>query len=325
MYQSKLSLLDTELAIKLIKDKFERELAKSLHLIRVSSPMVVSKTSGINDYLNGFERPVSFTYVDEQLEIVQSLAKWKRMALKRYGLNNGRGLYADMNAIRKDEQVDAWHSIYVDQWDWEKTIDCSQRTKEYLFDVVKNIFDILRRMEKSINCIYPSLTSKLPKKIKIIDSQDLEDMYPSRDAKQREYLVTKEYKAVFVFRIGGLLHSGTTHDGRSPDYDDWNLNGDILLYDIVNDAVLEVSSMGIRVDDTSLMAQLKERNALERLKFPYHQAIINKELPLTIGGGIGQSRICQFFLEKKHIGEVQASYWPEGYLQELEKENIFVL
>ena len=325
MYRSKLNLMDTELAIKLIKDKFERKLAKSLHLIRVSSPMIVSKTSGINDYLNGFEKPVSFTYEDEQLEIVQSLAKWKRMALKRYGLNNGHGLYADMNAIRKDEQVDAWHSIYVDQWDWEKTIDRSQRTKEYLFAVVNNIFDVLRKMERTINRKYPSLTSKLPKKIKIIDSQDLEDIYPNRDAKQREYLITKEHKAVFIFRIGGLLRSGTIHDGRSPDYDDWNLNGDILLYDIVNDAVLEVSSMGIRVDETSLITQLKEQNALERLKFSYHQAIINKELPLTIGGGIGQSRICQFFLEKKHIGEVQASYWPEDYLRELEKDNVFVL
>ena len=325
MYHSKLSLLETEIAIKLIKDEFERRLAKKLNLVRVSSPVVVSQKSGINDYLNGSETPVSFTYRGEKLEIVQSLAKWKRMALKRYGFKRGQGLYADMNAIRQDEVVDEFHSLYVDQWDWEKIITAKQRNKEYLFSVVRKIYEVLLSMEKVINRTFKKMLKKLPEEIFTIDSQDLENEYKGLDAKKREYEIVKKHKAVFIFRIGGLLKSGLSHDGRSPDYDDWNLNGDILLYDAVNDAVNEVSSMGIRVDNISLLKQLEERNAIDRLKFPYHQALIKNELPLTIGGGLGQSRICQFLLEKKHIGEVQSSYWPNGTARELEEENIIVL
>lgn len=325
MYHSKLSLLETEIAIKLIKDEFERRLAKKLNLVRVSSPVVVSQKSGINDYLNGSETPVSFTYRGEKLEIVQSLAKWKRMALKRYGFKRGQGLYADMNAIRQDEAVDEFHSLYVDQWDWEKIITAKQRNKEYLFFVVRKIYEVLLNMEKVVNRAYKKMLKKLPEEIFFMDSQDLENQYSGMDAKKREYEIVKKHKAVFIFRIGGLLKSGLSHDGRSPDYDDWNLNGDILLYDAVNDAVNEVSSMGIRVDNISLLKQLEERNALDRLKFPYHQALIKNELPLTIGGGLGQSRICQFLLEKKHIGEVQSSYWPNGMARELEEENIIVL
>ena len=325
MYQSKLNLLETEKAIKLIKDEFERRLATKLNLIRISSPVVVSKESGINDYLNGYEKPVAFHYQGEELEIIQSLAKWKRMALKRYGFKIGQGLYADMNAIRKDEIIDNIHSIYVDQWDWEKIITRKQRTKEYLFKTVKVIYSVIQKMERIVNRRYPTLFFKLPDEITFIDSQELEDRFPQLTSREREYQVTKECKAVFVTRVGGRLRSGEIHDGRSPDYDDWDLNGDLLLYDAVNGAVLEVSSMGIRVDEVSLVAQLKERNALDRLQYPYHQALLNGQLPLTIGGGIGQSRICQFLLEKKHIGEVQASYWPPEMLAALEQENIIVL
>lgn len=325
MYQSKLNLLETEKAIKFIKDEFERRLATKLNLIRISSPVVVSKESGINDYLNGYEKPVAFHYQGEELEIIQSLAKWKRMALKRYGFKIGQGLYADMNAIRKDEIIDSIHSIYVDQWDWEKIITRKQRTKEYLFKTVKVIYSVIQKMERIVNRRYPTLFFKLPDGITFIDSQELEDRFPELTSREREYQVTKECKAVFVTRVGGLLNSGVIHDGRSPDYDDWNLNGDLLLYDAVNGAVLEVSSMGIRVDEVSLVAQLKERNALDRLQYPYHQALLNGQLPLTIGGGIGQSRMCQFLLEKKHIGEVQASYWPPEMLAALEQENIIVL
>lgn len=325
MYQSKLNLIETEIAIKWIKDHFEQSLAKTLNLTRVSSPLLVSRESGINDYLNGIEVPVHFGYGEQTIEVVQSLAKWKRVALKRYGFSVGQGLYTDMNAIRKDEVLDYLHSMYVDQWDWEKIIAPEDRTLAYLKRVVQSIYKVFLLMEKKLLIVYPILKQKLPKKIHFVDSQTLEDQYPQLSAKQREHEVTKQYKAVFIFRIGGLLKSGTIHDGRSPDYDDWNLNGDILLYDEVSCAPIEISSMGIRVDDKSLLEQLKQRQALDRLAYPYHQAIMNQTLPLTIGGGIGQSRLCQFFLEKKHIGEVQASYWPEETLVELAKDGIRIL
>ncbi|MFA5480883.1 MAG: aspartate--ammonia ligase [Bacilli bacterium] len=325
MYKSKLNLMETEIAIKYIKDEFERRLARKLNLVRVSAPLIVSKESGINDYLNGFEQPVAFLYQGADIEIVQSLAKWKRMALKRYGFRKGQGLYTDMNAIRKDEIVDCHHSLYVDQWDWEKIIGVENRTKEYLFKVVNNIFDVLRVMEKNSRRLFPSLDKKLPKNLFIIDSQELENRYPDMTSREREFQIVKQHKAVFIHRIGGKLSSGKIHDGRSPDYDDWELNGDILLFDQINGAALEICSMGIRVDAVSLLEQLAERNALDRLVYPYHQAIIEKALPLTIGGGIGQSRICQFFLEKKHIGEVQASYWPDEMAEALEKENVKLL
>jgi aspartate--ammonia ligase len=325
MYTSKLSLMETELAIKFIKDEFEKKLAKKLNLIRISAPLIVSRKSGINDYLNGYEKPVSFIYQDEMIEIVQSLAKWKRMALKVYGFNNGHGLYTDMNAIRQDESVDFHHSLYVDQWDWEKIIESKNRTNKYLFKIVNDIYDVILNIEKAVNKQYPVLENKLPEKIVIIDSQMLEDQYPKLTTRQRERVIVKQHKAVFIHRIGSLLKSGQPHDGRSPDYDDWKLNGDIIFYDSVNDQALEISSMGIRVDNHSLLNQLKEKDALDRLSYPYHQAIINSKLPLTIGGGIGQSRLCQFFLEKKHIGEVQSSYWPEKMLAELINQGIKVL
>lgn len=325
MYCSKLNLLETEMAIKFIKDGFERRLGKALNLTRVSAPLIVSRQSGINDYLNGIETPVGFSYRGQRIEIVQSLAKWKRMALKRYGFKVGHGLYCDMNALRQDEVVDFLHSLYVDQWDWEKIISKEERCQDYLFATVKKIYAVVRKMEQSVNIRYRLLTHKLPKEVYFIDSQDLEDRYSGLDARQREYAIVKKHKAVFITRIGGLLKSKTIHDGRSPDYDDWNLNGDLLLYDQISDAVMEISSMGIRVDETSLLRQLEERKALDRLQYAYHKGIINKELPLTIGGGIGQSRLCQFLLEKKHIGEVQASYWPNEVLNELDAENIPVL
>jgi aspartate--ammonia ligase len=325
MYQSKLSVMETELAIKFIKDEFEKKLAKKLNLIRISAPLIVSRESGINDYLNGYERPVSFIYQDEPIEIIQSLAKWKRMALKTYGFNNDHGLYTDMNAIRQDELVDNHHSLYVDQWDWEKIIEAKDRTNEYLFKIVNDIYSVILTIEKAVIKQYPVIKSKLPKKIFIIDSQTLEDQYPNLTARQREKAIVKKHKAVFIHRIGNLLKSGRPHDGRSPDYDDWQLNGDIIFYDEVNDQAIEISSMGIRVDEHSLLKQLQTKNVLDRLVYPYHQAIINKLLPLTIGGGIGQSRLCQFFLEKKHIGEVQSSYWPKVMLEKLLKEGINVL
>lgn len=325
MYHSKLNLIETEMAIKMIKDHFEKHLARTLNLTRVSSPLLVSKQSGINDYLNGVEVPVHFDYLNQTIEVVQSLAKWKRVALNRYGFDVGQGLYTDMNAIRKDEVLDYLHSMYVDQWDWEKIIEKEDRTLAYLKKVVRKIYTVLRVMEKKLHHHYPQLSPKLPKAITFIDSQTLENDYPHLSSKQREHEVTKQYKAVFILRIGGVLKSGTIHDGRSPDYDDWNLNGDLLLFDEVSGAPIEISSMGIRVDDISLLAQLKERQALDRLVYPYHQAILQQKLPLTIGGGIGQSRLCQFFLEKKHIGEVQASFWPEATLIELAKEGIDIL
>lgn len=325
MYQSKLNLIDTEIAIKFIKDHFEKHLAKALNLTRVSSPLLVSRSSGINDYLNGVEVPVHFAYEDQTIEVVQSLAKWKRVALKRYGFGVHEGLYTDMNAIRKDEILDYLHSMYVDQWDWEKIILKEDRNTAYLKKVVRSIYSVLLGMEKVLIKRYPNLHKKLPSKITFIDSQTLENKYPHLSAKQREHEITKCHQAVFILRIGGLLKSNTIHDGRSPDYDDWQLNGDLLLYDAVSDAPIEISSMGIRVDDISLLKQLEERQALDRLKYPYHQAILHQTLPLTIGGGIGQSRLCQFLLEKKHIGEVQASYWPEATLVELAKEGMQIL
>ena len=325
MYQSKLSLLQTELAIKFIKDEFERLLAEKLSLVRISAPLIVSRISGINDYLNGYETPVSFNYQGQPIEIVQSLAKWKRMALKVYGFKDGHGLYTDMNAIRQDEVVDHYHSLYVDQWDWEKIILANDRCQEYLFGVVSDIYSLLCSLERIVNTAYPLLTKKLPEKIFFVDSQTLEDEFPHLTSKEREHEIVKRHKAVFITRIGAPLKSGQPHDGRSPDYDDWQLNGDIIVYDAVNQQALELSSMGIRVDRLSLMKQLEQKDALDRIKYDYHRSIINGDLPLTIGGGIGQSRLCQFYLEKKHIGEVQASYWPDNMLEQLKKEGVHLL
>ncbi|GFN35129.1 aspartate--ammonia ligase [Tepidimicrobium xylanilyticum] len=322
-----LDVKETQIAIKIIKDYFERQLAKKLNLIRVSAPLFVRPESGLNDYLSGVEKAVSFKMrkYNEEIEIVQSLAKWKRFALKRYGFKIGEGIYTDMNAIRPDEVLDRTHSIYVDQWDWEKVISKENRNEEYLKKVVKDIYEVFKATEKRINRIYPFLKAKLPEEIKFITTQELEDRYPDKSPKEREHLICEEYKAVFLMKIGCRLKSGFPHDGRSPDYDDWELNGDILFWNPILGEALELSSMGIRVDGAALEKQLKIANAEERKEFIYHKMLLEGELPLTIGGGIGQSRICMYFLEKRHIGQVQASVWTDSIIEECEKEKIFLL
>lgn len=325
-YHSKLGLLDTELAIKKIKDFFERELALELSLIRVSAPIFVRPESGLNDNLNGVERPVSFDVkAGDIAEIVHSLAKWKRMALYRYGIETYNGLYTDMNAIRRDEDPDATHSYYVDQWDWEKIIKKEDRNVETLEHVVRGIYRALKKTERFLRTQYPTLSKKLPEEITFITTQELEDMYPDLSPKEREHAIAKKYGAVFLMQIGGKLRSGEKHDGRAPDYDDWDLNGDILVWFEPLQIGLELSSMGIRVDEDSLAKQLKLANMEERRELPFHQMVLNKELPYTIGGGIGQSRLCMFFLEKIHIGEVQASIWPESVRKDCEEKNIKLL
>ncbi len=312
-YESILNLRQTEVAIKKIKDFFEDDLAIELNLTRVSAPLFVDSTSGLNDTLNGVERPVRFDLKSgEDLEIVHSLAKWKRMALKEYGFSEGEGLYTDMNAIRRDEDPDAIHSMFVDQWDWEKVIAHEDRTVDTLEKIVRCIYNVLRHTEIYITKEYEFIDRLLPEDIFFITSQELEDMYPDLTPKEREYRVTKDKGAVFLMQIGDKLKSGKPHDGRAPDYDDWELNGDILVYYPVLDIALELSSMGIRVDEAALMRQLEKANCTERTALPFHRALLNGELPYTVGGGIGQSRMCMFFLRKAHIGEVQSSFWPES-------------
>ena len=320
-----LNLIDTLIAIKKIKDHFEQRLSKILKLIRVSAPLFVESNKGINDNLNGIEEPVKFKVGKNDIEIVHSLAKWKRMALAKYNLRMHSGLYTDMNAIRKDETLDAIHSIYVDQWDWEMLIEERDRNVEFLKTIVTKIYNVLRETEIFIQNEYPNLIPKLGNEIYFITSQELLDMYPNLSPKEREYMIVKEKKAVFLMQIGKILSNGTKHDGRSPDYDDFMLNGDILVYNPVLDSAFELSSMGIRVNKESLLNQLEQENKMERLNLEYHQALINNELPLTIGGGIGQSRMCMYFLNKRHIGEVQSSYWPEEIIEECKKENIELL
>ena len=319
-----MNLLETQIAIKYLKDTFEKRLAKKLHLVRVSAPLIVKKNSGLNDELNGVEERVGFSVKGESVEIVQSLAKWKRFALKEYNFPVETGLYTDMNAIRKDEELDALHSIYVDQWDWERIILPNQRNKRQLFSTVKKIYSIIYKLaiesEKKWGFSY-----NLPKEITFISTSDLEKKYPNKTNKEREYLVCKENRAVFIYQIGWPLSDGKSYDGRAADYDDWKLNGDIILFDDAINAPIELSSMGIRVDAKSLMKQLKHKNELDKLNTPYCKKIINNEYPLTIGGGIGQSRLCMYFLQKKHIGEVQSSYWPKDMKEELEKKGIHLL
>ena len=311
-YKSILTLRETEVAIKKVKDFFERQLAVELNLTRVSAPIFVPSNSGLNDNLNGSERPVSFdVHSGEELEIVHSLAKWKRMALKTYGFNLHEGLYTDMNAIRRDEELDNIHSMFVDQWDWERIIDKSERNEDTLKKTVKSISRALRHTEIYIASEYPFVGKILPEDIEFVTSQELEDMYPNLAPKDREYQICKEKKAVFLMQIGGKLKSGEKHDGRAPDYDDWTLNGDILVYYPVLDIALELSSMGIRVDEKAMENQLAISGCQERASLPFHKALLNGELPYTIGGGIGQSRMCMFFLRKAHIGEVQSSFWSE--------------
>lgn len=329
-YKPHLSLIETEVAIKMIKDTFERRLAEQLRLTRVSAPLFLLKNTGLNDDLNGVEKPVSFTSFelnhDDEIEIIHSLAKWKRDALHRYGFEKHTGLYTDMNAIRKDEELDNIHSMYVDQWDWEYVISEDDRTLDYFKAIVSKIYNALLDVEFLMIRHYPQLgESILPDEIFFITSQELEDKYPDATPKQRERMITKEHKAVCILQIGDILKSGYKHDGRAPDYDDWSLNGDILVYNTQLDDALEISSMGIRVDDKSLKEQLAKANANDRLELPYHQNIINHVLPLSIGGGIGQSRLCMFFLRKAHIGEVQASLWDEDTMKQCAKHDIHLL
>ena len=324
-YESTLNLIDTLIAIKKIKDHFEQRLAKVLKLIRVSAPLFVESNSGMNDNLSGVEKPVSFTVQDKNIEIVHSLAKWKRVALSKYNLRMHSGLYTDMNAIRKDEVLDEIHSIYVDQWDWEMLIEEKDRNIDFLKMIVTKIYNVLRETEIFIQNEYPELTPKLAEEIYFITSQELLDMYPNLSAKERENKIVKEKKAVFIMQIGKILSNNEKHDGRSPDYDDFLLNGDILVYNPVLDNALELSSMGIRVNKESLLSQLKQEDKLDRINLEYHQLLLNDKLPLTIGGGIGQSRMCMYFLNKRHIGEVQSSYWPDDVRKKCEELNINLL
>lgn len=327
-YVSALDIKQTEIAIKLVKDFFERELAKQLNLIRVTNPMFVAPETGLNDNLNGFERPVSFGIKEQnerKVEVIHSLAKWKRMALGRYGFKPGEGLYADMNAIRRDEDTDNIHSIYVDQWDWEKVITKEQRTIDTLKTTVKSIYLALRETEKYISEKYDYIKCILPKDITFFTTQELEDMYPDLTIKERETKVAKDKGAVFIMQIGGLMKSGKKHDGRAPDYDDWKLNGDIVVYNPVLDMGFEISSMGIRVDEDSLRSQLIEAKCEERADLPFQKSILECKVPYSIGGGIGQSRICMFYLRKAHIGEVQASIWPDETIEYYKSKGITLL
>ena len=327
-YTSKLSLKETEIAIKKVKDFFEENLSKTLNLTRVSAPLFLDATSGVNDNLNGIERPVSFDMIaidGSNLEIVQSLAKWKRLALHRYRFNIGEGIYTDMNAIRRDEKLDNLHSIYVDQWDWEKVISKDARNIATLKDTVKKIYSIFKATENYTNSLYPYLKKSLPDEISFITTQELEDMYPNLSEKEREDAICRQRKAVFLMSIGDTLKSGKKHDGRSPDYDDWSLNGDILFYYPLLDKAFELSSMGIRVDKKTLESQLIKAHCEERKTLPFHQLLLKEKLPQTIGGGIGQSRICMFFLQKAHIGEVQTSVWDENTIKTCKENNIEIL
>ena len=328
-YDPKLSIRETQEAIRYIRETFQDEFGKEMGLNRVSAPMYVEKSSGINDNLNGYEKPVSFTMKDmpgETIEVVYSLAKWKRMALKKYGFGLHEGLYTNMNAIRKDEDLDNFHSSYVDQWDWEKVISKDERNEKTLKETVELIFKVVKHMEHEVWYKFPNAVYHLPDKIHFITSQELEDKYPElEDAKDRENAICKELGCVFVMQIGDVLKSGKRHDGRAPDYDDWKLNGDILFWYEPLQCALELSSMGIRVDEDSIVEQLKKTGDEDRLKLQYHKMILNKELPYTIGGGIGQSRLCMLLLGKAHVGEVQASIWPDEMLKKCEENDIHIL
>lgn len=326
-YQSVLSLYDTQNAIALIKRNFQDSLAAALNLKRVSAPLFVDPATGLNDNLNGFERPVSFDApaTNTVAEVVHSLAKWKRMALYRYEFHEGKGLYTDMNAIRRDEDLDNLHSLYVDQWDWEKIITESDRTQDYLFNTVRAIVTCICHTLDAVRSHFHDVDVEIKREVSFVTSQQLEDLYPNENAEMREYLYTKEHKTVFLMQIGGKLKSGKPHSNRAPDYDDWALNGDILFYFPLLDCVMEISSMGIRVDKHSLDAQLKEAGCDERRKLLYHTMLLNDELPLTIGGGIGQSRMCMLLLNKAHIGEVQSSIWDKETSSKCEEAGIILL
>ena len=326
-YKPRLDLIQTQRAIKIIKDNFERYLAVALNLRRVSAPMFVPKNSGLNDDLNGVERAVEFDMLDggSLVQVVHSLAKWKRMALGRYGFKPGEGLYTDMNAIRRDETLDNLHSIYVDQWDWEKVITYDQRNKEYLKETVRSIYEAIKETARTACYEYPAIDFTLTPDITFITTQELEDRWPDLTPKERENAVCKEYGSVFLMKIGDVLKSGKKHDGRAPDYDDWSLNGDILVWNDLLECSFELSSMGIRVDEKTLLSQLEKAGCPERASLPFHQALLNGQLPYTIGGGLGQSRLCMLMLRKAHIGEVHASVWPDEMIKACGEHNIPLL
>ncbi|MFS0861137.1 aspartate--ammonia ligase [Fredinandcohnia sp. 179-A 10B2 NHS] len=323
-----LDFIETEKAINELKNYFENALSETLNLLKVSAPLLVRDGKGINDNLNGEERVLSFEALDiknHQIEVVQSLAKWKRVALNKYGFNPGRGLYTYMNAVRRDEILDHLHSIYVDQWDWEKVITRPQRNLRTLKAEVKKIYNAVKDTEQHMYQYHSSLTPVLPDEIYFVTSQELEDRYPDQSPKTREDLIAKKHGAVFIMQIGGRMRSGERHDGRSPDYDDWRLNGDLIFWSPLLQQSIEISSMGIRVDEKALLKQLKFAKNEERMELPYHRAILERELPYTIGGGIGQSRLCMFLLKKAHIGEVQVSVWSDEIINECESRNIRLL
>ena len=328
IYKSNLNGRETEKAIKFIKDTFQHEIISALNLQRISAPLFVRPETGLNDNLNGVERPVSFDAPcigGATLEIVHSLAKWKRMTLGRYGFNPGEGLYTDMNAIRRDEEVDNLHSMYVDQWDWEAVINKSDRTVETLKSFVERIYTAMKSTQSRVCQKFSGIENNFPEEITFITTQELEDMYPDLEPKERENKLLREKKAVFLMQIGKELKSGQRHDGRAPEYDDWELNGDILVYYPVLDMAYELSSMGIRVDEDSLLSQIKIAGCEDRLELDFHKKLLNKELPYTIGGGIGQSRLCMYMLGKAHIGEVQASVWPDDMRKTCEEKGIKLL
>lgn len=326
-YDPHLTVRETQEAIKYIRDTFQKELGREMNLERISAPLFVEKSSGLNDDLNGVERPVQFDVAGlsgETVEVVHSLAKWKRMALHEYDFRPGEGLYTNMNAIRRDEELDNLHSCYVDQWDWEKVITKNQRNLDTLKDTVREIFKIIKHMQHEVWYKYPNAVKHLPKDIYFITSQELLDLYPDKTPKERENLITKEHGCVFLMQIGEKLSNGEPHDGRAPDYDDWQLNGDILFWFENLQCALEISSMGIRVDEASLDDQLKKAGCEDRRNLPYHKMLLNGELPYTIGGGIGQSRLCMLLLDRAHVGEVQASVWPQE-MRDVCRENKIIL
>ena len=327
-YKSLLSIQDTEKAIKYVKDTFEHIFAESMGLLRISAPLFVSSDSGLNDNLNGVERPVTFgirEIENKDMEIVHSLAKWKRQALRDYGFSMHEGLYTDMNAIRRDEDIDNIHSIYVDQWDWEKVISRSDRTKDYLENTVRVIVRALAATEMAACAMFPVLTPVINPNVTFITSQELEDLYPDCTPKQREDAAARKFGTIFIEQIGCKLKSGAPHDGRAPDYDDWNLNGDIIVWNDVLGRAFEISSMGIRVDEEAMEKQLTESGHTERRELPFHKDLLAGKMPLTIGGGLGQSRICMLILQKCHIGEVQVSKWDEDTMEICRKNGVFLL
>lgn len=336
-YQPLLDLRQTEQAIRQIKEFFQTNLAFELNLMRVTAPLFVLSGTGINDDLNGVERPVKFpikSMGENGAEIVQSLAKWKRLQLADFGMQPGEGLYTDMNAIRPDEVLDSMHSLYVDQWDWERVMTREQRSIEYLKQVVRVIYAVIRRTECYVSYLYPQIRPELPDEITFIHSEDLQKRFPDLSPYERETMVCKEFGAVFVIGIGGALADGRPHDNRAPDYDDWStptfdghkgLNGDILVYYPLFDRAFELSSMGIRVDEEAMLRQLELCQVMERKDLLFHRRLLNGELPLSIGGGIGQSRLCMFYLQKAHIGEIQSSMWPAEMVAECKAHNVTLL